>query len=604
MDRLILRHLRGARAHQEIAISRAEFETPITLGRDPSCRVAFDESDETVSRQHARLERAGAGWRLIDTGSANGLWLRGERVVGERMLRHGDELQLGQGGPILAVLFDPPPPEPKATRLVDAAALRPAPAGRAPGPQPTRLETPSMPASMPAPVPSSNAKDPAVATAPAAAGAPDAPRSPGRATVERLIGQQMHAEQRRSTRRLVNAVAGVAALAIGIGAWQFHAAQQGRDQIRQEAQARIDATREEADRKLADVAARADLPARVKAAYAASTVYIETSWRLTSSANGRQIYHQRVVIDDKGTALPAYIKVDDERYEPLLTTDDSAGARPIAGSHGGTGFVVSEKGLIMTNRHVAAAWHAPFELPFPGVVVESSRGDQGGSSLKPVEVLRRAPESLQNWVPARSRLVRSKGVNDSQSTVTGHVNLMTVTFANSHLRVPATLGTISPEHDVALIRIDAGDKPLKRVEMRDSYDTLASGDPIVALGYPGVSAKSYLVTNSQDQFVAGRDVAVVPDVSVSQGIVSKVVRTRRELGQERRLVSTSGDVFEMSINSAGQGNSGGPVFDRDGKVIGIFSLIGTSGQATITGATPIRYGLALLDPTQHAVASR
>jgi S1-C subfamily serine protease len=58
----------------------------------------------------------------------------------------------------------------------------------------------------------------------------------------------------------------------------------------------------------------------------------------------------------------------------------------------------------------------------------------------------------------------------------------------------------------------------------------------------------------------------------------------------------------MSINSTGQGNSGGPVFDIDGKVIGIFATVGQRGYATQTGAVPIRYGLDLLDPTRSATA--
>jgi serine protease Do len=60
----------------------------------------------------------------------------------------------------------------------------------------------------------------------------------------------------------------------------------------------------------------------------------------------------------------------------------------------------------------------------------------------------------------------------------------------------------------------------------------------------------------------------------------------------------------MSVNSAGGGNSGGPVFDADMKVIGIYSMGRSRPGTSISGAVPIRYGIELLDPTKAAVPSK
>ena len=57
---------------------------------------------------------------------------------------------------------------------------------------------------------------------------------------------------------------------------------------------------------------------------------------------------------------------------------------------------------------------------------------------------------------------------------------------------------------------------------------------------------------------------------------------------------TATDFDQLTINSTGAGNSGGPVFDSTGKVIGLFTYI--SGDATTrnSAAVPIKYGADLL----------
>lgn len=62
------------------------------VGRDPSCDVVVN--DTSVSRKHARLERWGGNWAVVDQRSANGTFLDGKRVA-ETMLRAGQELRFG-----------------------------------------------------------------------------------------------------------------------------------------------------------------------------------------------------------------------------------------------------------------------------------------------------------------------------------------------------------------------------------------------------------------------------------------------------------------------------------------------------------------------------
>lgn len=63
------------------------------LGRSDGCDIAFPE-DTSVSRVHARLDRDGEDWILVDLGSTNGTFVNGQRVV-EARLRAGDVIELG-----------------------------------------------------------------------------------------------------------------------------------------------------------------------------------------------------------------------------------------------------------------------------------------------------------------------------------------------------------------------------------------------------------------------------------------------------------------------------------------------------------------------------
>jgi len=55
-----------------------ELSSDATLGRDAACTVRL--RDPSVSRRHARVERSGGGWRVVDLGSRNGVRVGGKRV--------------------------------------------------------------------------------------------------------------------------------------------------------------------------------------------------------------------------------------------------------------------------------------------------------------------------------------------------------------------------------------------------------------------------------------------------------------------------------------------------------------------------------------------
>ena len=62
------------------------------VGRDPGCDVVV--ADGSVSRRHAKIQRRGEGFTVVDQGSANGTFIDSQRVA-EVTLRHGQELRFG-----------------------------------------------------------------------------------------------------------------------------------------------------------------------------------------------------------------------------------------------------------------------------------------------------------------------------------------------------------------------------------------------------------------------------------------------------------------------------------------------------------------------------
>ncbi len=69
------------------------FTHEIVIGRDPAGSICIPE--QAVSRLHARIVAEGDGWVVQDLGSRNGTMVRGEFLLGQRRLRHGDDLRVG-----------------------------------------------------------------------------------------------------------------------------------------------------------------------------------------------------------------------------------------------------------------------------------------------------------------------------------------------------------------------------------------------------------------------------------------------------------------------------------------------------------------------------
>jgi ATP/maltotriose-dependent transcriptional regulator MalT len=98
---------------QRLSVGKAR-SNDIVLGSDP-----------TVSRMHAVLERFAGGWCVRDMAARNGTFVNGQRLLGDRQLRGGDEIRLGATRLVfMAEGLDPDETETQAARSAPALTPR------------------------------------------------------------------------------------------------------------------------------------------------------------------------------------------------------------------------------------------------------------------------------------------------------------------------------------------------------------------------------------------------------------------------------------------------------------------------------------------------
>ncbi len=611
MERIVIRHLNGSKANQTEVFPLQEL-TEILLGRDPTANIKYDpDRDDLVGRMHARIVQDPSDktkFTLTDLDSRNGTFVNKTRISGTVRIEPGDVVQFGHGGPEFQFDIEPRPENvPRATRIVSVAEEK--------VPPPTREQHPDV-------------AGPLTVGTGIAAG-----RSAiGRATVERLI-----ADTKSNSRRiLINAGAALLGLIVLVAGGFVYQSMSNKKATEEEIKTAVTEVKTTQEAAIREMKEQAPMTATAIAEqFAPAVVLVEASWKLIDISTGEQLYHlygPKCVGRDKKTGQctdiarrsdktpdirPYYLISDSGSVEPLLMPQSQKVevrnrivnlkndiklqdlSKPV-GSGGtgytGSGFVALDNGYILTNRHVGAPWETRGidslgDAALPGYLVSCEGQTCEQRELDPNDTdpkARRWINSLFEWVPTKTKTLGGKPYTGKR--IEGKHDYLDITFPKTRLRVPARLVRASDVADVALLKVDVP-QSVKPVTLDDS-DRVNVGDAITIIGYPAVSPAVRVRIKSVDVFNRESDSRTVPDPTVTGGLIGKVIHGEATPvgGSAADYFSEYGDVYQLTVNTTGAGNSGGPVFDDRGRVVGIFTSSRKLGSTEITFAVPIKHG--------------
>ena len=546
--------LSGSKSDTEFELA----EQSITIGRNPGRTIVFAPDEELVSTNHATIRYEAGRYILRDEGSLNGTFINGAKVA-EQELHHGDMIDLGLGGP--------------SVRFVAQAEPMPATAAGGGGGTMTRLLQDAREA------------------------AAEKGGRQGATQVMKEFGRLVYERSSKRTKRAVISLGVVAAIAIAaVVIWE--------EKQKSELEFAIQSLQIASAAQMDHLAAQAD---SIEAAFQVQLAQVrEATAELENELSRSETSLARLEAQagaDQAEVIALRSRIEELRAKKsereilqdianrhissvvfiLSSTVLVAGGERYALSGGwGTGFIIDDAGHVVTNKHVAQG--EKFDFPtseeeiVQGCLIDYLQ-EQGVATIEYDVFAWRGGEQM-----------RSRPDEDPDPNLGHRMQILDVAddehFSASELS--EAFGTDFP--DRFTVTLDVGENQsidydcTLRVHKVDSNADLA-----ILSGLPGPYTP-LPVGSEQPQMLDQAMIFGFPDgpgplegttamPQVSVGVVRKVEES-----------------IQVDATLLG-GNSGGPLINLDGEVVGVTSRNATEGGvrlATLGEAIRIEYALALL----------
>ena len=208
----------------------------------------------------------------------------------------------------------------------------------------------------------------------------------------------------------------------------------------------------------------------------------------------------------------------------------------------GTGFIAGPNGRVITNRHVAEPW----------------------------------------WKNEEISAMTSQGLQPQISTIRAY-------FPGDPRAFHAEINDISQETDLAAMRVDMQDLKRSVLTIDVTKDSTLSGQPVILMGYAtGLAAILARTDEDTAQKIlqdSGNDVPAMLKELAKRNLIRPLI-TQGHIGD----VLADKIVFDAQTTSGG---SGGPLFNREGKVVGVTVAV-LKGFGGSNFGIPIRFSQPLL----------
>jgi serine protease Do len=258
------------------------------------------------------------------------------------------------------------------------------------------------------------------------------------------------------------------------------------------------------------------------------------------------LLHVVVEFRDKASGKPIRVAVDSlgkpqVDKNGMVQLDTAGTGPPLRVDIFGTGFLASDDGEVITNHHVVEPWWKNDDM--------QQLINNGATAY----VL-----SYQAYFPGRTQ------------------------------GIPANLGRIATDADVATLKLESPPPDTAVLKLDPRTSASVTGDPVVLMGYPtGIEGILARAGSDVAERIAGGSQDI--DQVMARLAEQKLIRPTTTQGHIGDILKNE-IVYDAATTSGG---SGGPLFNRDGKVIGInFAILNGFGGSNL--AVPARYARSLL----------